>query len=103
MLARTVVPVSALALLGYLPAANPLTAPSRRERPPGILRSKIVVLYSHFQQKMSHPPGGGYAAILPLRLELPGESLAEHCGAKAPTGGFAAQILPPSPHYTRAG
>ena len=46
---------------------------------------------------MSHPPGGGYAAILPLRLELPGESLAEHCGAKAPTGGFAAQILPPSP------
>ena len=35
MLARTVVLVSALALLGYLPAANPLTAPSLRERPPG--------------------------------------------------------------------
>ena len=35
VLARTVVLVSALALLGYLPAANPLTAPSRRERPPG--------------------------------------------------------------------
>ena len=49
VLARTVVLVSALALLGYLPLANPLTAPSRRERPPGILRSKIVVLYSHFQ------------------------------------------------------
>ena len=35
VLARTVVLVSALALLGYLPLANLLTAPSRRERPPG--------------------------------------------------------------------
>ena len=35
VLARTVVLVSALALLGYLPLANPLTSPSRRERPPG--------------------------------------------------------------------
>ena len=46
VLARTVVLVSALALLGYLPLANLLTAPSRRER----------------------PPGGGSAAILSLRL-----------------------------------
>ena len=46
VLARTVVLVSAFVLLGYLPLANPLTAPSHRER----------------------PPGGGSAAILPLRL-----------------------------------
>ena len=49
MLARTAVLVSALALLGYLPAANPLTAPSLRERPPGNFAKqncRIVLAFS---------------------------------------------------------
>ena len=40
VLARTVVLVSALALLGYLPAANPLTTRRRRERPTGNFASQ---------------------------------------------------------------
>ena len=49
VLARTVVLVSALALLGYLPLANPLTSPSRRERPPGNFAKqncRIVLAFS---------------------------------------------------------
>ena len=49
VLARTVVLVSALALLGYLPLANPLTSPSRRERPTGNFAKqncRIVLAFS---------------------------------------------------------
>ena len=85
-------------MLCYLPTANPLTAPSRRERPTGNFASqncRIVLafsvenvspsgwrlrrhtspspfrlmLYSHFQLKMSRPSGGGFAAILPLAFQ----------------------------------
>ena len=51
VLARTVVLVSALALLGYLPAANPLTAPSRRERPPANLLRKLSYCTRIFSRK----------------------------------------------------
>ena len=46
---------------------------SRRLRAVNALRAillrKIVVLYSHFLTKMSRPPGGGCAAILPLAFQ----------------------------------
>ena len=63
VLARTVVLVSALALLGYFPAANPLTAPSRRERPTGSARK----LASHSRLRLELPPRTrlGSAASIP--------------------------------------
>ena len=57
VLARTVVLVSALALLGYLPAANPLTAPSRRERPTGNFAKQNCRIVLAFSAENVSPSG----------------------------------------------